>query len=1057
MRNPKLFIAFGAMLLCLGNYSFAGESHFFQVIKRDSIPSNFYPKVKIYVKDLSADTGLYKAMVIFGKTRYFTNRDGYVELDSVGKQRLVNVSKIGYLTQDKMVEAELTIRLAHQERELPLTDFTNGLYQRPLENSTSAYTVIDGAELRKVNAINFISVLKYFAPSIIINEDNNAGSDPNASPSLMIRGANNLPPSATIAAHTGIANTNVQLHPSTGDFAANNIYNPNQPVVVLNGLQVALQSVLDIDINRIERIVVLKDAAATAAYGARGGNGVLLIQTQRPKAGQMNITYSGQVQIAQPDLSSYHLPNAGEKLALDAAAGLYAGNDALYQSRLKQVNNGVNTDWLKIPVRTAMGHRHYLSVEGGDYDVSYGVDVAYNDMEGVMKGSSRKNTNLGGYLNVHVGNLFLTNYLSVTRSLATNSPYGNLADYARQNGYWDPYDLVTGGFKKVLDITTKPDTVRFFNPAYNGTIYTTNTNEYVRLSDNFSAMWNIGYGFKLNGRLSISRQSDEENIFLPASHTAFGNYSPDDFFKRGKYNQTASEFLDMEGNLNLDYNKKINRHLFYASTGIMAQQTNSSSAGVELVGFSSDKVSDMSFGNAYSNTRPATGKIVTRLVSGYGNLTYSYDDRYQLEGTLNADAASQFAKNNPTTMHWSAGASWNLHQEHFFQPNKILSTLRIYGSVGTAGNLFYQSYLGKTNFNYFTDRQYIPAGSGINTRGIGLGAYLTGYGNDNLKTPETQKQNVGLDVSLLQNRVSITVNAYRNKTTNLVLPVTSPAYTGFLNYNYYDNGAGIESKGLEFDLGLQIIRNTKKRILWSVRVNGIHNQDRITAVTDYLQTGNNVNDAAATDQTKPQPRYVTGESLTGIWAVRSLGIDAATGQEKFVKADGTETFAWSAADKILAGDYSPKWQGSFGTSVTVKNWSADFYCFYQYGASYYNQTFADRIENANLNYNVDNRALDNRWKQPGDNALFKPVSVNGLATNPTYATTRFVEKNNYISNAVVSLRYSLPKSIATKFRAKNPSVGMAANNLFRTGDMNAERGIYYPFNRTYTFSLTTAF
>jgi hypothetical protein len=278
-----------------------------------------------------------------------------------------------------------------------------------------------------------------------------------------------------------------------------------------------------------------------------------------------------------------------------------------------------------------------------------------------------------------------------------------------------------------------------------------------------------------------------------------------------------------------------------------------------------------------------------------------------------------------------------------------------------------------------------------------------------------------------------------------------------VNYNYYDNGGGMENKGVEFDLGLQIIRNTRKKIFWSIKVNGIHNEDRVTAVTDYLQAMNNTGDAVTTDQTRPQPRYVAGESLTGIWAVRSSGIDPATGQEKLVKADGTETNSWNAADKVLAGDYSPTWQGSFGTSVTVKNWSADIYCFYQYGASYYNQTLADRVENANLNYNVDSRALTNRWSQPGDNALYKPVSLNGKVTNPTYATTRFVEKNNYISNALVSLRYALPKSLAAKMLAKSAGLGLTANNLFRTGTMNAERGIYYPFNRTYTFSITTAF
>ena len=127
-----------------------------------------------------------------------------------------------------------------------------------------------------------------------------------------------------------------------------------------------------------------------------------------------------------------------------------------------------------------------------------------------------------------------------------------------------------------------------------------------------------------------------------------------------------------------------------------------------------------------------------------------------------------------------------------------------------------------------------------------------------------------------------------------------------------------------------------------------------------------------------------------------------------------ETFTWNAADKIFAGDLSPKWQGSFGTSVSVKNISAGIYFNYQFGAKYYNQTLADMLENADLTYNVDTRAADNRWTQPGDNALYKPLSVNGLSTSPTYATTRFVEKNDFINCSAISLITQYRKSLISK-------------------------------------------
>ena len=406
---------------------------------------------------------------------------------------------------------------------------------------------------------------------------------------------------------------------------------------------------------------------------------------------------------------------------------------------------------------------------------------------------------------------------------------------------------------------------------------------------------------------------------------------------------------------------------------------------------------------------------------------------------------------------WSTGASWNIHQERFFHANKIIDQLRLRASIGQAGNQYFQSYLGNTNYNYYTDRQYIQGGSNTGTRGVGLGAFLTGFGNEDIKAPQAQKRNIGIDAMMLQERLQVRLDVYHNKTTGIVLPISSPASTGFTNFTYYDNLGGVENMGVEFDLNYGIIRNIKKGIVWNVRLNGMHNKDRIVTTSSYIDQLNSANDAMTVDQTRPQPKYITGQSLTGIWAVRSLGIDPATGEEKFLKADGSQTFTWNAADKVLAGDLSPDWRGSFGTTLSVKNISAGIYFNYQLGGSYYNQTLADRLENADLTYNVDDRAAHNRWAQPGDIALYKKLSVNGMATSPTYATTRFVESNNLVNCSAISVSYLLPQNISQKIRSKNISLGFIANNAFRWGMQDVERGTYYPFNRTYTFSITAGF
>jgi TonB-linked SusC/RagA family outer membrane protein len=1056
MRHLLLCTIGSILIWCVGMNASAQSTSNFQKSKKDSVPSRILQKVAVTIKDLADGYTLDSVLVTAGVKKGYTDNKGFVEFDSVYKETLVTASKNGYLLSSKKAKPAVTIRLAKREQS-SVARVDNGLYQRPIDHFSGAVTVVSGTELRKVNALNFVEALKFYAPSFVVTTNNNYGDNPNVPPSAKIRNTYSFPPSATIVNQSN-TNANIQLAPSTGDFIADNVANPDQPVILLDGVQVDLQSALDIDINRIDKVTILKDASATAQYGVRGGTGVLLVQTRKPKPGNFSITYSGQVQITTPDLSSYNFLSAPDKLQLEKTAGLFTNNDALYQKRLYLVNKGVNTDWLSIPTRNGVGTKHYLALEGGDDDISYGLDFSYNNIQGVMEGASRKNTNVGGYINTRIKTLNINNYFSYTTSSANNSPYGSLKDYVNQNPYWNPYDSVKGGFAKVLEqYTSQGSLVRNYNPAYNGTLSTKDSRVYSRLSDLLSLNWNIGYGFKFDGRLSFNKQFDEENVFLPPGHTTFGSYPPEDFFKRGIYNQTSSDFLSAEAAFNLNYTKRIALHQFYASAGMSGMQTNSESAAIQLAGFTSDRLTDIAFGKAYSNSKPETGMIKTRLASAYGNFTYSYDNRYQVEVTGNADESSQFGRNNPVAPHWSVGASWNLHQERFFHESKILNSLHLRGSIGTAGNLFYQSYLNQTSFDYYTDRQYIQGGSSYGNHGIGLGAYLTGYANDDLKSPVTEKQNLGLDAVLLQNRLFISVDAYRNKTTDIVLPVSSPTSTGFLNFNYYDNLGAIESKGVEFNLNYRIINDTRKGIAWSVIVNGIHNEDRIKSISNYLEDLTHANDGPLVDQTRLQPHYLVDQSPTAIWAVRSLGIDAATGKEKFLNADGTETFTWSTANKTFAGDLAPQLQGSFGTTVTVKNISAGIYCNYQFGASYYNQTLADYVENADINYNVDARAAKDRWTQPGDVALYKALSVNGLATSPTNVTTRFVGKNDFINCSAVSLSYSLPENIVSKVSAKYAKIGFIANNAFHTSTMEAQKGINYPFQRMYTFIITTSF
>ena len=175
----------------------------------------------------------------------------------------------------------------------------------------------------------------------------------------------------------------------------------------MDGFEITLERMMDLDENQVESITLLKDASATAMYGTRGANGVVVIVTKKPEAGRIRVTYKGSLNIEAPDLTSYDLLNAREKLQYEWAAGLYENTNAnqtqelwdLYNQRKMDAERGVNTYWLKYPVRTGVGHKHSLRFEGGDEVYRYSVGLSYNDIAGAMKGSNRRTFN---------GNVFLS-------------------------------------------------------------------------------------------------------------------------------------------------------------------------------------------------------------------------------------------------------------------------------------------------------------------------------------------------------------------------------------------------------------------------------------------------------------------------------------------------------------------------------------------------------------------------------------------------------------------------------------------------------------------------
>jgi len=1043
----KLYLFGLASILCLGiQTAYALQSAAQTASKIDT--TRQFQKVKVTVLDLGSSKLLDSVQVTLGKQAKYTVKG--VAVFENNEDSVIVLTKAGYgRIGMRLTSSSVTARLIKTSAATGGYFVSNALAQDAHHLFSGSSVTVSGTDLRKVSALSLFDGLKFFVPSLIVVSNNNEGNNPNATPQLRLRGVSNLPYSANVMANNNTSG-GVLSTPSLGDYIASGVISNSSPVILLDGIQVSAQTILDMDLNRVKSVTVLKDAAATASYGMRGGNGVIAVQTNKP-GGKFEISFTEQVQIASANKSSFHPLSAQEKVEIEKNSGVFTGALApVLQNRINQAYaNNVNTDWLAVPLQTGVGAKHSLNLSAGNEDVVYGVNASYNDVRGAMKGSSRKTMDLGAYLGGHFGAFSFSNQFTYLGTDAMNSPYGTFNNYAAMNPYWELNDPFTGKPQRVTETVSLPDgEITFTNPAFNATIATTDQTKYNRFSNLTNLNLIIGSGFQLNGMVSITKQSDEVDYFLPPNHTAFKAVTPENLFTRGLYNYISNSVLDVQGGLRLQYQNNFGKHQVFANVGQNISQTSSESEAIGVSGFATDRVADISFGNSYYISKPISGKIVTRYTSAFAHAGYSYDGRYQLDVSGSMDyysGLSQVAKFG------AVGVSWNLTNENFMKAVNWIDLLKVKGSLGITGNQAFLSYLNRTTYNYYTNQQYVPSGTGLGTIGVGLGNYLTGYGNKNLQSPETFKQDIGIDATFFNHRLALNLNVYKQLNYRMILPVSSALSTGYQAFSYYDNYGEIENNGVEVSAMATVYQAPKSNLRINLIANALHATDKITAGGPYLNEVNSFNNLMVSQQTI-QPQYVVGQSPYAIWAVPSLGIDPTTGKEVYLKKNGSSTTTWDASDKVFAGNLTPEWIGSLGTDISYRQFSFAAFFNYQHGAKVYNQTMAD-LENASVYYNLDGRVFNTgRWTPGMVNATYK-----GLFNSPTYATTRLVENDNKIQCSSIMFGYKFSKTIAEKINAKDFGIKVMVNNAFEFGGADMQRGIYYPFQRNYTFILNANF
>jgi TonB-linked SusC/RagA family outer membrane protein len=1017
--------------------------------------------VKGIVKNES-DELLGGATITVAGTKLITSskKDGTFELKNVPEEAVLQISYVGHtaaIIKLKPGQTDVSVKMTPSTGALAEVVVNNGLYKRPTGNFTGASKTFSGEQLKNVNPTNVLSALSVLEPSVRIQENNALGSDPNQLPMIQIRGQNNLP-----VATQGVANATA-TPVSNGDIMSSYLLNPNQPLIILDGFQSTLQTIFDMDINRIASITVLKDAAATTAYGSKAANGVIVVETKQPVVGRTQLTYSFNIGVDVPDLTSYHLLDANGLLEAQRLAGVYTdpnnhfndvGLKQWYDYRLYQAQTGVNTYWLSQPVRTGIGTNHSINMSGGSRSIRYSLGLNYGNAVGVMKGSGRDRYGLNFNLSYVSKDIRFSNNTSVSYSRSNNTPWGSYSQYVGQFPFFKPYDSA-GNVTKIFEpnATTLGFLVsapggQFVNAAYNAQLDVKDYSYYTGFTNNTSFDWAINPNLRMRASLSFSNSLPGGEQFYPADHTIFVNAVTSGFTDLGSYSQTRGRNSVIDGRISIDYNKKIGKHTFMTSLGSSVQETNSRSTTIRVSGLPNDYLDQLGAANGYGLiTKPNAIKNITRSISNYASISYNYADRYTAEITANASGSSQFGSNNRFAPFWAVGASWNVDKEKFFNKNSVIQHLRIRATTGITGNQNFAAHMSQPIFLYNT----------LNNYRLQLGATLQGYANPDLKWQQTIKNNFGLTAGLFNGKLNIGVDYFIENTDNLILPLDVAPSTGFVTYQ--DNLGATKNTGYEISLSSVIISNRQKNIFWTVMVNTGHYENVITKLSPAIEAINNANNS--NKQTAPLPRFEVGQSMSRIWAVKSLGIDPATGKEIFVKLDGTKTFTWDPNDKVPCGDATAKLKGMFGSNFTYKGFSFNINMSFQYGGQMYNQTLVDKIENVNLlQTNADERVLTERWKQPGDIVSFKSLVKDGSGgLQLTNSTSRFVQDNDFIEAASISVGYTFPSNLAwvRKLRLSTPKFFITQNNVFRFATIKTERGTNYPFARSFNFGISTTF
>ena len=799
----------------------------------------------------------------------------------------------------------------------------------------------------------------------------------------------------------------------------------------------------DINPNDIESFDILKDGASSAIYGSRGANGVILITTKKGKKGTMKVNYNVTSGFASA-YKNFNLLKTADFLTISNEKRTNAGQTAW------AAGSDYDTDWQKAVLNnSAYQMDHNLSFSGGNEQTKYYMSMGYSTQEGIAVSNEMARYSIKSSLE-HQINKWLTigGNIGITRTeynglnTGRNSLSGNIFNAIRQLPNTSIFDssnptgyninLSTGNVGQGTNLQPVGDNISNIGYVLNFNKFQSKINRSIITAfASVDIAKGLNYRFQANADNAITGgflywnpihgDGRGSNGRLQNNNTDLMRWNTQNILN---YNKTFFDDHNLSATTVLEYQKERNQSFFGVGTNLLDEFYNQN-----LVT------------GSYGTQESGGGISEAGIISYLGRFNYNYKQKYFLQGSIRKDGLSKLSEETRWQSFTGYSAGWNISKESFMSSlNKYISDFKVRASYAEVGNteIGTYPYLGLTSASQY---------------GALNGIAFTQFGNDLLKWETSKKTDYGIDLAVLDNKVKLTFDYFKNESDGLVLNSPVPPSLGVPNNSISKNIGTMVNDGYEFGLDVSLINNQKFR--WDVNANLTLQSNTVTSTPN----GADLIGGTSTDvNISPNIIIRQGESLNSLYGFEYWGVNSANGFPVYYKADGslvqgnpasqsysvfnpsnpsnTSTAAsLTQADKRILGSTIPKYFGGFSSRMSYKNVDLSFLIRFSGGNKIFNSTRRD-LMNQNLNNN--STEILGRWQSasnPGDG--WTPIlfaNSNTFLNQSSNATTRFVENGDFISFDNVTLGYNFPKKIIEKIKVENIRLFVQGQNLFMITD-----------------------